>query len=151
MGLPICVNSPHPNIIVCYSSGQPRSESTVPGMVHACRRQALPRRASGLKQQMERNEAFLSLSDRAGIKCWRLRGGSMASLQPHQEECYTFGFELQTGVLHSSPACCSSTERRASLWTGLLQAGFPCTMPQLYCTGCTGAKGCNPPDLFQAP
>ena len=71
VGLPICVNSPHPNIIVCYSSGQPRSESTVPGMVHVCRRQPLPQRASSLKKQMERNEAFLSLFYGAGIKYLR--------------------------------------------------------------------------------
>lgn len=114
----------------CYCSGQPRSESTVPGMVHACRRQPLPRRAPGLKKQMERNEAFLSLFYRGGIKCSRSHGGSVASLQQHQEECYTFGFELQTGGLHTSPSCCSPTDREVLVFEqAFSRQGVPAPCP----------------------
>lgn len=127
VGLPICVNSPHPNIIVCYSSGQPRAEFTVPGMVHECRRQ-LQTFQSAEGNGEERSIPVPVLQSR--IKSLRSHDGSMATLKQHQEESYISGFELQTGVLHTSPSCCSSTGGEVLIFEkAFSRQGFPVPCP----------------------
>lgn len=132
-----------------FSSGQPRSVSTVPGMVCAWR-QPLPWRASSLKKQMERNEALLSLFYRVGIKCPQSRCGSVASFATAPGRMLYLWVWI-VGFAHFTFILWFHRQGSACLWTGLLQAGFPSVMLRLHCTGCAGAKGCNPPDLFWVP